>query len=79
MNKPNIYEPAFPVSGLDSLPNGEPLYPVQGGITVLDYFAAHAPQPFECCDEPDYQYVAKRAYSYAMAMMEEKCRIENLK
>lgn len=43
MNDKNTGGPAFPEAGLSGLPNGEFIHG-QSGMTLRDYFAAHAPE-----------------------------------
>ena len=64
--------PAFPITGVYGLPNGESIHP-HPGMTLLDYFAAKAMQAAATnptgADGFDFKQRAEWAYSQAEEMI----------
>ena len=64
--------PAFPITGVYGLPNGESIHP-HPGMTLLDYFAAKAMQGFaastDCVWNNGPTGMAEEAYRWANAMI----------
>ena len=66
-------DPAFPVPGLNNLPNGDFIYP-SGGMNLRSYFAAKAMQGLLACDatykdKADPKALTRDAVAHADALI----------